>query len=110
MGHVVVFALTAAFNPTLVAASTVMVLLPHPVRLMLGYLCGALLTSITIGLVIVSSLDGTGLVATTKRTASPAATMTLGAIALVAALVLGTGKHERAAAKLRARRSSRRDQ
>lgn len=33
-------------------------LLPNPVRLMLGYLLGALLTSITLGLLIVSALDG----------------------------------------------------
>jgi len=88
----------------------VMMLLPHPARLMAGYLCGALITSITIGLLLVFSLDGTGLVATTKQTLSPAATMTLGAIALAAALVLGTGKHQRPAARLRARRSARRDQ
>lgn len=45
-------------NPTLLAASTVTMLLPNPVRLMLGYLLGALLTSITLGLLIVSALDG----------------------------------------------------
>lgn len=110
MGRVIVFSLTAAFNPTLIAASTVMMLLPHPVRLMAGYLCGALITSITIGLIIVFSLDGTGFVTTTKQTVSPAATMTLGGIALAAALVLGTGKQQRAAARLRARRAGRLDQ
>jgi hypothetical protein len=45
-------------NPTLVAASTLMMLLPNPKRLMLGYLLGALMTSITLGLVIVFSLEG----------------------------------------------------
>jgi hypothetical protein len=41
--------------------------------------------------VIVYSLEGSGTVSTTENTLSPAATMALGAIALGAALVLGTG-------------------
>jgi len=36
VGDILVLAVTAALNPTLVAASTVMMLLPNPVRLMLG--------------------------------------------------------------------------
>jgi hypothetical protein len=93
VGDIFVLAFTAALNPTLVAASTVMMLLPNPVRLMLGYLLGALLTSITLGLVIVSALDGTGLVSTTKKAVSPAATIALGCIALIGAVVLGTDRH-----------------
>ena len=68
MGDIFVLALTAALNPTLVAASTVMMLLPNPVRLMLGYLLGALLTSVTLGLLIISALEGSDAVATTKNT------------------------------------------
>lgn len=93
MGDILVLALTAALNPTLVAASTVMMLLPSPVRLMLGYLLGALLTSVTLGLLIVSALDGSDAVSTTKNTVSPAATIALGCIALVGAFVLGTDRH-----------------
>jgi hypothetical protein len=92
VGDIFVFALTAALNPTLVAASTVMMLLPNPVRLMLGYLLGALLTSITLGLLIISTLEGSSAVATTKNTLSPAATIALGCIALIGALVLGTDR------------------
>ena len=77
MGEVLVLALTAALNPTLIAASTLMMLLDKPVRLMVGYLLGALVTSITLGIVIVYELQGSGVVSTTKRTLSPAATMTL---------------------------------
>jgi Sap, sulfolipid-1-addressing protein len=39
-----VYALTAALNPTLLGATTVMLLLDHPKRLLLGYLLGALMT------------------------------------------------------------------
>lgn len=104
MGDVFLFALTAALNPTLVAASTVMMLLPNPKRLMLGYLLGALMTSITIGLVIIASFESSSAVRTTKNTLSPAATLSLGVIALIAAFVIGTGRYEPAAARRRARK------
>ena len=109
MGGVLVFALSAALNPTLVAASTVMMLLDNPVRLMLGYLLGALMTSITLGIVIVYELKGSGLVSTTKRTLSPAATLTLGVIFLTVALVLWTGRDRRLAERRRARRAAKPD-
>jgi hypothetical protein len=92
-GDILVLAFTAALNPTLVAASTLMMILPNPVRLMLGYLLGALLTSITLGLLIISTLEGSDAVATTKNSVSPAATIALGCIALLGAVVLGTDRH-----------------
>ena len=109
MGNVFLFALAAALNPTLVAASTLMMLLPQPVQLMLGYLLGALMTSITLGLVIVFSLESSDAVTTTENTLSPAATMALGVSALVAAFVLGTGRHQRAAERRRARKEGKHD-
>ena len=41
MSKIFLFSLTAALNPTLLAATTVMLLLPKPKRLLLGYLLGA---------------------------------------------------------------------
>jgi hypothetical protein len=41
MGQVLLLSLTASFNPTLVAATNVMLLLPSPSKLILGYLLGA---------------------------------------------------------------------
>ena len=41
--------LASMFNPSLLAAVTVMLLLPSPKRLMAGYLLGAYMTSITLG-------------------------------------------------------------
>ncbi len=95
MGKVYFFALAAAFNPTLLAATTVMLLLPKPKRLLVGYLLGALTTSITLGLLIVFSLEGSGSVSTTQNTLSPAADLTLGGILLVLALALQRGSDER---------------
>ena len=48
MGQVFVLSLTAAFNPTLLTATTIMLLLPNPKRLLLGYLLGAYMTSIAL--------------------------------------------------------------
>jgi len=102
--NILLLALAAALNPTLVAASTLMMLLPNPRRLMVGYLLGALLTSITLGLVIVFSLESSSATSTVQNTISPAATMVLGAIFLVAAVALSTGRHERAGERRRARK------
>lgn len=109
MGQVLVFALTAALNPTLVAASTVMMLLDRPVRLMLGYLLGALITSITLGIIIVYELKHSGLVSTTKHTLGPGATTALGVLFLALAGVLATGRDERLAGRRRARKAGKPD-
>ena len=52
---------------------------------MLGYLLGAMMTSITLGLVIVFALEDSGSVSTSQNTLSPAANIALGVIALVVA-------------------------
>jgi hypothetical protein len=109
VGQVLVFALTAALNPTLVAASTVMMLLDNPVRLMLGYLAGALLTSITLGILIVSELKNSGLVSSTQRTLGPTATTVIGVLFLVLAVVLGTGRDQRVTERRRARKAAKPD-
>ncbi len=97
MGRTLLLALLAALNPTLLAATTVMLVLANPARLMLGYLLGALMTSITLGLVIVSSLEGTSAVSTTQRTLSPGVDIALGLLAMLAAYVLARATRRRAA-------------
>jgi Sap-like sulfolipid-1-addressing protein len=89
---VVLYAFTAALNPTLVTATTVMLLLPNPLRLLLGYWLGAMLVSVTLGILIVFALNGSSAVTTTKNTLSPIADIVLGALALVLALALATGR------------------
>ena len=104
MGHIFLLSLLAALNPVLVGASTVMLLLPNPKRLMLGYLLGALMTSITLGLVIVYALKGSSTVSTTQNTISPGVDLALGALLLVAAVVLGTGRDKQIAERRQARK------
>jgi Sap, sulfolipid-1-addressing protein len=95
MSDVILLSLTASLNPTLVAATTVMLLLDRPVRLMGGYLLGAYLTSITLGLIIVFSLSDSSTAKTTENTISPAFDIGLGAVFLAIAFVLQTGRLER---------------
>jgi Sap, sulfolipid-1-addressing protein len=87
--------LLAMFTPTLLAAVTVMMLLPNPKRLMLGYLLGAYTTSITLGLLIVFSLHGSASVSTAKHTLGPVEDIVVGLVALLIAFVLGSGRDAR---------------
>ena len=54
-----------------------------------------MLTSVTLGLVIVFSLEDSSVVDTAQNTLSPAANFAFGGIALVIAYVLATGRDER---------------
>jgi hypothetical protein len=109
VSQVILLSLTASLNPTLVAATTVMLLLDHPTKLMLGYLLGAYLTSITLGLVIVFSLSNSSAKNTTENTLSPAVDIGLGLIALAIAFVLYTGRHERLRERRRERKAAKPD-
>ena len=101
MGDVFFLAFLAALYPTLLAATTVMLLLPHPKRLLLGYLLGAAMTSVTVGLVIVFALRHSGLTKATQTTLGPGVDIALGCLALAIAVVLGTGRDQRLVCALR---------
>ena len=107
MGQIFLFSLTAALNPTLLAAVTVMLVLPSPKRLLLGYLLGAMLTSITLGLVIVFSLDGSSSgTSTAKHTINPALDIALGVLILIIVFVVATGRDTRRRARAERKRAS----
>jgi len=95
VSDVFLLALTASLNPTLLTVTTVMLLLDRPKGLMLGYLLGAYVTSITLGLIIVFSLSNSSTVGTTQHTISPAADIGLGALALLGAYVLSRDRSDR---------------
>ena len=106
MGDVFLLAFLAALYPTLLAATTVMLLLPHPKRLLLGYLCGAAMTSITLGLVIVFALRHAGLTKTTQVTLGPGEDIVLGCLALAIAFVLRSGRDRRLVERRRERKAA----
>ncbi|HET7443124.1 MAG TPA: GAP family protein [Solirubrobacterales bacterium] len=104
VGSIIGLALFAAVNPTLLAVVTIMMLLPNTKRLMFGYLMGAYITSITLGMVIVFSLHDSGAVSSAKRTLSPIEDFVIGAILLLAGYVLRSRGEE-----LRERRKHRKE-
>ena len=109
MGQVILLSLTASLNPTLVAATTVMLLLDKPAKLMLGYLLGAYVTSITLGLVIVFSLSNSSTTKTTENTLSPATDIAIGLLALIGAWAVWSGRQERLRERRHARKAAKPD-
>jgi hypothetical protein len=106
LGSIFGLSLLAMFNPTLLAAVTVMLLLPNPKRLMLGYLLGAYLTSISLGILIVFTLHSSSSVETARHNLSPVEDIVVGTIVLLVGLVLKTER----AAEMRERRQQRKQE
>jgi hypothetical protein len=90
--NVFLLSLVAMVNPTLLAATTAMLLLPSPKRLMLGYLLGAYTTSVTAGLLIVFSLHGSNTESASKHKISPIEDIIIGILNLTIAFILATGR------------------
>ena len=109
MGQVFVFSLTAAFNPSLLAAVTLMLALEKPKRLLSGYLVGAMVTSITCGLVLVFALPSSSTSSTAKHTVNPVLNIALGVLLLLVVFVAGTGRDQRRRAWSERRREAAKD-
>jgi hypothetical protein len=107
VSHWLVYALFAALNPTLLGATTVMLLLDHPRRLLLGYLLGALLTSVTLGLVIVFSLGG--FANTAEHSLSPAFDLALGGILILLSFAIRDRPGEAISERRRRRQEAKHD-
>lgn len=104
--QIFLLSLLAALNPTLLAAVTLMLLLPSPRRLMLGYLLGAYTASISVGLAIVFALQDSGFASSSKSTLSPVEDVVVGLLLLLVAAVLATDRDR----PLRERRERRREE
>jgi Sap, sulfolipid-1-addressing protein len=92
MSKVFLFSLTAALNPSLLAATTIMLLLDRPKRLLLGYWLGAMTTGITLGIVIIEWLKGSNVVQSSKHSVDPALNIALGVLLVLIAVVVATGR------------------
>ena len=108
MGAVVLLAFSAAFNPTEIAAVTVMLLLRNPERLMLGYWLGAMVTGIASGLVIVFALQDSA-EQSTKHTVSPVVQLVFAALLIVAAIALAKGGGKRLEKKEKEKKKDKED-
>ena len=103
MGDIFLLSLASAANATLLAAVTVMLFLPSPRRLLLGYLAGGLLTSLTIGFLIVFVVHDASATTTARNAVSPSIDIAFGLILLLAAYVLHGGHDQRLKERRRAR-------
>jgi hypothetical protein len=106
MGDIFLLALVSAANPTLLAAVTLMLFLPSPKRLLLGYLVGALLTSLTIGFVIVFVVHDSSATSAARSTVSPSIDIAFGAILLLVAYVLHSGHDQQLKERRRQRKQA----
>ncbi|HVN59683.1 MAG TPA: GAP family protein [Gaiellaceae bacterium] len=97
MGQILALALVAVADPVLFAAAGLMLLLPNPKKLLLGFTIGALLTSIPLGLVIVFSARGTKSAAasTAQHKVNPGLDIAIGIGLLVVSMLVATGLWDR---------------
>lgn len=89
-------ALGSAAYPTLLAVVILILTQPNPRRLLIAYLAGAMLISLTIGLVIIGGLSsGDVLNGSSGRSISPAVDLGVGLILIVLWYALLTGRDRR---------------
>ena len=62
MAHIVLLALAAAVFPTLIACVAIMISRPEPRRLLLAFYAGALIVSVTAGIVLLDAFNTGGTV------------------------------------------------
>jgi hypothetical protein len=86
--EILLLAVASAFWPTLILVVVVALRLEHPIRILVFFVAGALLTTISIGLAIVFTLDGTTVGSGSSRSVSAAIYLIAGVLSLVAAAVL----------------------
>jgi hypothetical protein len=86
--ELLILAVLSAFWPLLIAVVVVALRSPQPKKLLLAFYAGALLTTVTVGLVIVRALQTTSLVTSSRSTFDPVVYVVAGAAALAIAAVL----------------------
>ncbi len=85
--EILLLAVVAMFFPALLAVVLVALRAGHPQRLLASFLAGGLLSAITVGLVIVFSLQGASVDSTSSSSLDPAVYLVAGALSLLAAWV-----------------------
>jgi len=90
--HIVVLAIGSAFYPLGLAAVLVILATPRPLRMLVGYLIGGALVSVGIGLIALVVIGQSGWVEGTQPTLTPALELAMGALALLLAYAVATGR------------------
>jgi hypothetical protein len=82
--EILLLALASAFWPTLILVVVVALRLEHPIRILVFFVAGALLTTISIGLAIVFALDGSSLATGSNRSFGAGVYLVAGLLSLLA--------------------------
>ena len=89
MAHIVLLALAAAVFPTLIACVAIMISRPEPRRLLLAFYAGALIVSITAGIVVLDAFNTGGtVIGNTSSSPNPGTSIVAGVGALVLAWLM----------------------
>ena len=91
--EIVLLAFASMFWPTLITVVVLALRVPQPVRILAWFLFGGLLTTITIGLVLVFALQDASFVSGSSRSVNPVLNIAAGVLALVSALYVSRRKH-----------------
>jgi hypothetical protein len=83
--EILLLAVASAFWPTLILVVVVALRLEHPIRTLVFFVAGALLTTISIGLAIVFTLGGTSVASGSNRSVSAGIYLVTGLLSLLAA-------------------------
>lgn len=86
--EILLLAVASAFWPTLILVVVVALRLEHPIRILVFFVAGALLTTISIGLAIVFALEGTTVASGSNRSISAGIYLVVGALSLLAGAAL----------------------
>ena len=91
--EIVLLAFASMFWPTLITIVVLALRVPQPVRILAWFLFGGLLTTITIGLILVFALQDASFVSGSSRPVNPVLNIAAGLVALASALYLSRRKH-----------------
>ena len=86
--EILLLAVASAFWPILIAIVVLALRLQHPIRVLVWFLAGGLLTTVTIGIAIVFALQDTSFVSGSHPPANPTLSLVAGLLSLLAAYAL----------------------
>ena len=86
--ELVLLAFASMFWPTLIVIVVLALRVSHPIKILAWFLAGGLLTTISVGIVIVFELQGSSLVSGSSPSIDPPVYITMGLLSLLAAFAL----------------------
>jgi hypothetical protein len=86
--ELLILAFASMFWPTLILIVVLALRVPQPVKILIWFLAGGLLTTVSIGIAVVFLLQGQSFISGSHPSANPALYLTIGLLSLAAAVAL----------------------